>query len=90
MYRELGDRTTAQAFYEKSMTSYIDSVGPEHPEIIGVYVELAELLDPRESDRAKSLFLKALEIANKRFGASHRYVEDIQRRYGAFLKNAAR
>jgi tetratricopeptide (TPR) repeat protein len=90
VFNEIGDLAQARIHYEKSMSAYIGSLGPDHPEIVGVYAELAELLvKQNEWGRADTLFLLSLEIAEREFGSTHRYSEQLQQRYEQFLEHTS-
>ena len=86
VFTEVGDLAQARKLYEKSMSSYIGSLGAEHPEIVGVYAEFAELLSRQnEWERAEVLFLQSLEMAEKEFGTTHRYSVAIRQNYNRVL-----
>ena len=75
----------AEALYRRSMSSYISAVGPEHLEVIGVYVELAEVMEQRGvPDDADVLFERALAIARQHPGAAG-YLDYIEGRHDALL-----
>jgi tetratricopeptide (TPR) repeat protein len=86
VFTEVGDLAQARKLYEKSMSSYIGSLGAEHPEIIGVYAEFAELLSRQNQwERAEVLFLQSLEMAEKEFGTTHHYSVALRQNYNRFL-----
>jgi tetratricopeptide (TPR) repeat protein len=86
----IGNVAEAKELYEQSVRSYEGSLGPEHPEIIGVYAELAEVLAKLgEIEDAKQFYERAITVSELTLPATHPYAISLSEDYGEFLQRVA-
>ena len=83
----MGNLDEARSLYEQSAHTYEVSLGADHPEIIGVLAELAEVLEKLgEIDAARTYYERALNIANEKLSPTHPFRPKLSQRYQEFLE----